>query len=163
MKKAVLLLISVAIIAGLMSCTTYSQRRSSSDRIIGLVNAQEGAWLGGATALPFLFDREIIVLERDSNMIWQNITNAGFSFEEIISVESIPVSSGDYRFFGDTFEVRTWFKNHLPRRASLVKINCKNGLYYMILGGRTRVRAESSGARRTLPAIHGFTGPVEVR
>ncbi|MCL2791473.1 MAG: hypothetical protein FWD87_00115 [Spirochaetaceae bacterium] len=161
MRKTVLFLISVWIIIGLLSCTTYSQRKSSSNKIVDLVNAQNSAVLSEITSLPFLFDREIIVLERDRNMIWQNISNAGFSFEGIISTESIPVSSGDYLFFGNTFEVRTWFEKYLPQRASLVKINTRNGLYYMILGSRTKVRINLPGGRGSFPTIHGFTGPVQ--
>jgi len=162
MRKTVLFLISVCIMAGLLSCTTYSQRKSSSDKIIDLVNTKNSVLLSGITKLPFLFDGEIIVLEKDSSMIWQNISNAGFSFEEIIKAESFPVSSKDYLLFGNTMEVKTWFEKYLPKKASLAKINCKNGLYYMILGPKKKIKTDgSSGAKKDYPAIHGFTGPVK--
>jgi len=157
MRKTSLFLILVWIIAGGLSCTTYSQKKSSSDKIIDLVNAQNSNVLSEITSLPFLFDKEIIVLERDRNMIWQNIGSAGFSFEKITDTESLPVSAKDYLLFGNTMEVKTWFEKYLPKRASLVKINCQNGLYYMILGSRTRVKTEAGGS---FPKIYGFTGPV---
>ena len=158
MRKTALLLILTGIMAGLFSCTTYSQKKSSSDKIIDLVNTKNTILLSGVTSLPFLFDREIIVLEKDSNMIWQNINNAGFSFEEIIATESIPVSSKDYLFFGNTMEVKTWFEKYLPKKASLVKVKCKNGLYYMILGGKKKLKTAGG---KDYPALCGFTGPVK--
>ncbi len=161
MRKTALLLISIVIITGLFSCTTYSQRKSSSDKVIDLVNTKNSALLSSATSLPFLFDGEIIMLEKDSSMIWQNINNAGFNFEEIIEVESIPVSAGGYLFFANTMEVKTWFEKYLPKKASLLKISCKNGLYYMILGGKKRVTTPDSGEKEIFPAICGFTGPVK--
>ncbi|MCL2480750.1 MAG: hypothetical protein FWF38_03455 [Spirochaetaceae bacterium] len=161
MRRTVLLLILVWIITGLLSCATYSQRKSSSDKIIDLVNTKNSVLLGEITKLPFLFDGEIIVLEKDSSMIWQNISNAGFSFEEIIDAESIPVSSKDYLLFGNTMEVKTWFEKYLPKKASLAKINCKNGLYYMILGPKKKVQTDASGAKKGYPAMCGFTGPVQ--
>jgi hypothetical protein len=160
MKKTVLLLISVGIIAGLLSCTTYSMKKTSSDKVIVLVNTKNSALLSEITSLPFLFDQEIIVLKKDSSMIWQNINNAGFNFEGIIGTESIPVSSKDYLLFGNTMEVKTWFEKYLPKKASLVKMNCKKGLYYMILGAKKKVKTDS-GENKDYPAICGFTGPVK--
>ena len=161
MKKIVFLLISVWILTGLLSCATYSQKKESSDKVIDLVNTKNSALLSEITTLPFLFDKEIIVLEKDSSMIWQNINNAGFKFEEIIGSESIPVSSKDYLVFGNTMEVKTWFEKYLPKKASLVKINCKNGLYYMILGNKKKVAASGTTGVKDYPALCGFTGPVK--
>ena len=160
MRKTILLFLLAWVVLGLLSCTTYSMKKTSSDKVINLVNTKNSIVLSEITSLPFLFDKEIIVLGKESSIIWQNISNAGFSFEEIIDAESISVSAKDYLFFGNTMEVKTWFEKYLPKKASLVKINCKNGLYYMILGGKKKA-ADSSGAKKDYPAICGFTGPVK--
>ena len=191
MKKILLIFAAVWMIsAGLLSCSSvpYSRWNSSSAKVIELINSPGDEYLTKITASPFLFDREIIILEKDIAMIWKNIDEAGFCFEEAYEAESMPVSAGDYRLFADTMEVKTWFEKYLPEKASVVKIKAKNGLYYMILGGKkwiTVVKEEpqfgfsfgyakgplfmrisnndddgTGPSNEAYPVIYGFTGPV---
>lgn len=189
-KRFFLFLLAGLFLALLSSCTSvpYSMWKSSANKVVTLVNSDGSAYLAELTKSPFLFDREIIILERDIEMIWKNIDDAGFVFQKGYEVESVPLSPGDYSYFGDTMEVRTWFEKYLPEKASLVKIQAPNGLYYFILGGRKWIRIEEEASpvsfgiyrrsrnfafgisagreedttvKKTFPVIYGFAGPVE--
>ncbi|MDX9801871.1 MAG: hypothetical protein RBT69_11110 [Spirochaetia bacterium] len=191
MKKSVFLLFAAALVflSGILSCTSvpYSQWNSSSAKIVDLVNSREDISLSELTYTPFLLDREIIIPEKDISMIWKNISESGFTFEEASEIGSIPIGAGDYSYFADTMEVRTWFSKYLPEKASLVKVDAKNGLYYFILGPKKwitpqkeepeisigyslgmgshmmmRLDEDKTGGskKKSYPSIYGFTGPV---
>jgi len=193
MKKSVNLVFASAIVlvflSGMLSCTSvpYSQWDSSSAKIVDLVNSGGDASLSGLTSTPFLLDGEIIILEKDISMIWKNIRESGFTFGKAYETESMPVSAGDYRYFADSMEVKTWFSKYLPEKASLVKIEAGNGLYYFILGPKKWIKVEKEepelsmgyslgfGPRmmmrfggdsqdetenKSYPSIYGFKGPV---
>ncbi len=161
MKKALLLFFAVWMIpAGLLSCASspYSQWKSSSGKVIALVNGGGDASLAELTETPFLFDGEIIMTEKDVSMIWKNIHEAGFRFEEALEAESVPVSSSDYSLFADTMEVKIWFEKYLPEEAALLKIKAENGLYYMILGEKKWIDAGDEAEEPLSFGIYGRMG-----
>ncbi len=193
MKKTVNLIFASAtvlvFISGILSCTSvpYSRWNSSSAKIVDLVNSGGDASLSGLTSTPFLLDGEIIILEKDISMIWKNIRDSGFTFEKAFETESMPVGAGDYGYFADSMEVKTWFSKYLPEKASLVKIEAKNGLYYFILGPKKWIKvakkepeismgysfgigprmmmryngdSPDESVNKSYPSIYGFKGPV---
>ena len=114
--------------------------------------------MSGLTSTPFLLDGEIIILEKDISMIWKNIRDSGFTFEKAFETESMPVGAGDYRYFADSMEVKTWFSKYLPEKASLVKIKAKNGLYYFILGPKKWIKVKKEDPELSMGYSFGI-GP----
>ena len=184
MKKAITMLILSVLI---VSCTTtpYSQWRSASEKVVDLINHPGEEYLEDITSKHFLFDRELIVLDKDISLIWFNLNNSEFAFTNGEITETIPVGPDDYKYFADTMEVKTFFKKYLPEDASLVKIQSSSGLYYLLLGSskyiyidkkvdfdrplkvkwfRTRDLSEyikRSGKKVKYPIVYGFKGPVK--
>lgn len=165
MKNPFFLFFTLLLTASLFfSCASapYSRWESSAEKVIELVNSGGDKALAAITASPFLFDKEIIILENDISAIWRNIYEAGFRFEDISDLESVEILADQYVLIGDSMEVKTWFEKYLPEKPSLVKIISEKGLFYMILGGKVKIKkSEAGGISGSYPAIYGFTGPVE--
>ncbi len=171
----------------LLSCTTapYSQWSSAAEKVVDLINHPGEEYLEDITSNPFLFDKEIIMLDKDISIMWFNLNKARFGLGNAVIKESIPVGAKDYKLFADTMEVKTYFSKYLPKDAALVKVQADNGLYYLLLGSSRyliidkkidfnrsgnhkwfRVQdfaayMERSGNKMKYPVIYGFRGPVE--
>ena len=120
------------------SCTTtpYSQREANVQKVIDLIQAGEAEALVAQSQLPFLFDAEIIMLERDLQTLWGNLSEAGFSMQNA-QVEYLgPAGRYSYPPFAESFEVRTFFKKYLPEKSSMVRITADNGEFFLLLGPR---------------------------
>lgn len=118
------------------SCTTtpYSQREANVQKAIDLIQAGDAETLVAQSRLPFLFDAEIIMLERDLETLWGNLSEASFEMENA-EVEYIgPAGRYSYPPFADSMEVRTFFKKYVPRKSSLVRITAENGEFFLLLG-----------------------------
>ena len=186
MKKAlILLMIFIAFL--FISCTSapYSQWDSSAEKVVDLINHPGEEYLEEITTNPFLFDGEIIVLDKDISMIWNNLNRSMFGFRNGVITESVPIGADDYTLFADTMEVKTFFSKYLPEDAALVKVQAENGLYYLILGSSKYINIdknvefsrplghpwfrlqdftdylERKGKKVKYPLLYGFKGPVE--
>ena len=185
--KKVLILLMIFITFLFLSCTTapYSQWSSSAEKVVDLINHPGEEYLEEITTNPFLFDREIIVLDKDISMIWNNLNRSMFGFRDGVIVESVPIGADDYTLFADTMEVKTFFSKYLPEDAALVKVQAENGLYYLILGSYKYVYLdkkiefsrplaidwfrikdlsdylERKGKKVKYPLLYGFKGPVK--
>ena len=186
MKKA-LILLTVLISFLIISCTSapYSQWDSSAEKVVDLINHPGEEYLEEITSNPFLFDGEIIVLDKDISMIWHNLNRSRFGFRNGVIKESVPLGPEDYTLFADTMEVKTFFSKYLPEDAALVKVESDNGLYYLILGSSKYVFIdkkvefdrpldhkwfriqdlsayfERNGKKVKYPIVYGFKGPVK--
>ena len=123
MKKALALLI-ILLSFVIISCTSapYSRWSSSAEKVVDLINHPGEEYLEEITSNPFLLDGEIIVLDSDISMIWNNLNRSRFSFRNGVIRESLPLVAEDYSLFADTMEVKTFFSKYLPDDASLVKV-----------------------------------------
>ncbi len=186
MKKALALLI-ILLSFVIISCTSvpYSRWSSSAEKVVDLINHPGEEYLEEITSNPFLLDGEIIVLDSDISMIWNNLNRSRFSFRNGVIRESLPLVAEDYSLFADTMEVKTFFSKYLPDDASLVKVEADNGLYYLILGSSRYVfidkkadfdrplenswfrlqdlknYLERNGKKVRYPVVYGFRGPVK--
>ncbi len=171
----------------LISCTSvpYSMWDSSAEKVVDLINHPGEEYLEEISSNPFLFDGELIVLEKDISMIWTNLNRSRFGFRNAVIESSVPVTPDDYALFADTMEVRTFFKKYLPEDASLVKVDSDNGVFYILLGsyryvtidkdvdfdrpielswfrvGDLKEYLQRKGAKEKFPVIYGFKGPVK--
>ncbi len=186
MKKAfILLMILISFL--IISCTSapVSQRSSAAEKVVDLINHPGEEYLEEITSKPFLFDGEIIVLDKDISMIWHNLNRSRFGFRSGEIMDAVPIGADDYTLFADTMEVKTYFSKYLPEDASLVKVKSDSGLYYLILGSSKYVAAdkkieisrpvelkwnrksdlsrymEREGKKIQFPLIYGFKGPVK--
>ena len=186
MKKALILLM-IPISFLIISCTSvpYSQWDSSAEKVVDLINHPGEEYLEEISSNPFLFDGEIIVLDKDISMIWNNLNRSRFGFKNGVIAETVPVGADDYKMFADTMEVKTYFSKYLPEDAAIVKVESDYGLFYLLLGSYKYVFIDKkadidrpqnigwfrmqdfqaymarNGKKVKYPVIYGFRGPVK--
>jgi hypothetical protein len=144
-KLLSLLLVLVLIVA---ACSTvpFAGREENIMKTVNLINLGDTAKLADLTQQPFLFDAEIVMMERDIEMMWRNISEAGFRIINPKLVEAMEVDSESYAQFGNSFEVETYFKKYLPEETTLARIVAENGEFLFLLHGK----------QEEYPQIYGF-------
>lgn len=151
--KQILRLGAVALVIAVMgvSCATIpvSQDQTRIEGLLAELNDAPIERLVELTARPFLLDGEIVILERDVEMMWSNLREVGFRFDDV-SVESVgPVTENDYLEFGDTMDVRVWFERYTAENAGLARVRTTHGQFLIVTGETDEVGLQ----------IFGFTGP----
>lgn len=134
------------------SCTTtpYAQREDNVQKVIDLINEGEAEALMAQSRLPFLFDGEILMLERDVRNMWENLAGADFSMKNAEHEYIGPAGRYSYPPFADSMEVRTFFKKYLPEKSSIVRITADNGEFFLLLGPRDETAPTIIGYRMNL-------------
>jgi hypothetical protein len=135
------------------SCATgpYVQKDDKVLKLVDLINRGGVGEVQGLSETPFLFDGEVLLLQKDVTALWTNLKTAGFTMRNGKVLGKEHISDNSYRAFGDSMEVRTFFKKYLDKNSSLVKIGSEGGGFYLILN------REVDG----YPKIQGFKGPVK--
>jgi hypothetical protein len=144
----------VLILLVLASCATkpYAQKEEKIFDLIRAINNGEAASKALAEA-PFLFDGEIILLQNHLTVLWRNLHMAGFRMYEASIVRNEFITENSYREFGDTMDVRAFFKKYTDENTSLVEVKARNGNYVFLLN------TEVNG----YPRIQGFKGGILVK
>lgn len=121
------------------------------ERLIGRINEGGAEERFALSALPFVLDREIIIVERDLRTLWTNLTDAGFALTdpELRSLEYGQESL--YRAIGETMDMEVYFDRYAPEDVSVATVAAREGTFLLILGERDRLA----------PVLHGIKGPVE--
>ena len=146
--------VPIALIWGalLLSCISPpSQRRSSIERVIGDIRSGDIDWIVGVSSRPFLFDGEVLLLERDLRTLWRNLTEIGDVFDEMELLDVGQVTDRTIGYFGDTMEVNAWFTRYAAKRAGYFTVRTKYGTILFLTGKRRGFR----------PLLYGMTGPLE--
>jgi hypothetical protein len=120
--------------------------------LINAINSGKAAALGLDEA-PFLFDGEILFLQNHLTVLWENLHTAGFRLYDAKIIRNEPIKEDSYLEFGDTMDVRTFFKKYLDKNTSLVEIRALSGTYVFLLN------KEVNG----YPRIRGFKGGFLVK
>jgi hypothetical protein len=146
--------VSVLIFLVLASCASkpYVQKEEKVFDLIRAINSGEAASKALAEA-PFLFDGEIILLQNHLTALWRNLHMAGFRMNDAVIVRSEFLNENSYREFGDTMDVRAFFKKYLDENTSLVEVKARGGNYLFLLN------TEVNG----YPRIQGFKGGILVK
>ena len=147
-KAAFVLLAALAFAA----CETVpvAQRENRVQTLLDNLNERDVDYAIGVSRTPFVFDQEIVVLERDIETMWNNLRNAGFSFRNHRIVEIRPVHAGSFREFGNTMDMEVYFDRYLAADGTIVEIDTDYGRFLMLVGDR----------RRFLPELFGMKGPL---
>ena len=147
-RVSVLLAASVLIAAVLLSsCASirFAQKEEDVLAVVSLINGGEAETLSGLSQTPFLFDREILMLEKDTKTVWNNLTDADFSLKRPAVGKIEPVSEESYKSFADVMEIEVFFEKYVPETAKIARVetdagpclfifNDKQDGYPMILG-----------------------------
>ena len=107
-----------------------AERRAET--MASLVEVGDTGGLLAASATPFLFDGEIVVLERDLQLIWDAITDIGLGTVSV--VETAPASEVGSEVFGITEGARVFLTRGLDRKARLVTLRTDRGPLWLLVG-----------------------------
>jgi hypothetical protein len=144
---------SLFVILLLTGCTTFNvkDREAGIYKIIDFINNGESEKLVTSSRIPFLYDGEIILLQKDIRLIWNTLSESNFSIKdpEITAMDNIDEQT--YTVFTTSMEGKVFFKRHLPKKTVITTVSAKNGTYYFLTGGDKK-----SGV-----TIFGMKGPVQ--
>jgi hypothetical protein len=105
------------------------------DKVVALIGAGDTDRLEKLTALPFLFDGEIIALPGDAGVLWQNLKAAGITLKGAKLIGITPARVDSYKLFADTWEVSVFFKKYVPKNGAIAEVRSDTGNYLLLLGG----------------------------
>lgn len=144
---------AAALVLLVLSCATgpYVQREDRIQRLVDLINKGGVNEVKGLAETPFLFDGEIVLLQKDLNSLWDNFKAAGFVMKNAKVLEIVRPAADSYKAFDDSMDVKTFFAKYLDRDTSMVKLAADGGVFYLLLG------KEVGG----YPKIRGLRGPVK--
>jgi hypothetical protein len=144
MKKILLLAAGVILIA---SCVTFKVDEDQVEKIIRLINKNDTEKLTKITATPFLLDAEIIALQGDAALLWENLKQAGFTLANARLVDLIPVKEDTYKLFSPSWEVEVFFKKYVPAKSVVARIQADNGSFLLLLDGEKKGYAQILGIK----------------
>jgi hypothetical protein len=144
--------LGILIVLVLAGCATPpSQREGAVERLVHRMNRGDVAERVELSALPFVLDQEIIILERDLLTLWANLGDAGFALSNP-TVTSLEYGQDSLSAaFGETMDMEVYFDKYAPEDVSVATVEADQGTFLLILGERDRFA----------PVLHGIKGPVE--
>jgi hypothetical protein len=145
MKKIPILFAGMLLVLG--ACVTFKVDEDEITKIIKLINAGDNKKLAQITQIPFLLDGEIIALQDDAGLLWQNLAQAKFTMRNAELVELVPVDKDTYKLFADTWEVDVFFKKYVPPKSMLAKLKADNGNFLLLLDGEKKGYAQILGIK----------------
>lgn len=150
-KRIVAGLLGLALIGVFTSCASIQRSRDQGSvrTVAGLINQRDAEALNDMSAVPFLLDQEIVVLDRDVAAFWRTALQVGFRVEEPELESGTRVTGESYREFYDSMEVRVFFSKYLRRNTRLLELTTRGEQRILLL-------VSGGGAARR---IHGFKGP----
>lgn len=127
MKKLILLFL--ALIPFLGSCASVYMRKSvrTAEAVAESIDQGDSGLPASWSAVPFVFDGEIIVSSSVVSDLWDGIVGAGFTLKNPVISSASPLSPEDYAVFRDSWEMKILFKNKLPRFSYKVTVEGVKG------------------------------------
>jgi hypothetical protein len=144
MKKILIPLICLIVIS---SCVTFEVDEDEVTKVIKLINKGDSEKLAKITQTPFLLDAEIIALEDDAALFWNNLAEAEFSLANPELVDIIPVEEGTYKLFSESWEVEVFFQKYVPENSVVAEIKTDNGSILLLLDGEKKGCAQILGIK----------------
>jgi len=131
--------------------TPPSQREGAVERLVQRIDEGDAEERFALSALPFVLDQEIIVVERDLRSMWRNLGSAGFALSKPELRSLAYGHNALYEAFGETMDMEVYFDRYAPEDVSVATVAAEEGTFLLILGERDRFA----------PVLHGLKGPVE--
>ncbi len=135
----------------LVSCASFQRSRDESDvqRIAGLMDAGKAQELADLSAVPFLLDRDIVVIRGDVADFWQGLAKAGFRLGGVKLESAEGVAGESYKEFADTMEVKVFFDKYAGAGSRILRLASGSGSRFLLLMGSDPFKT----------VIYGIKGP----
>jgi hypothetical protein len=148
-RTACVLSVLFVFVAG---CATVppAQQEERVEELVAFVNNAEAEALLEQSGRPFLLDSEIIEPSNDVYVMWRNMISAGWALPGAEIIGITPVSENTYSSYGSGLEMESYFSRRLPEGASIVRVQTRQAIWDLLLGGE----------RDGMPLIYGIRGPL---
>ena len=138
MKGKILALATITAIGGVAvtGCATFGtgSARGSVGKVVSLINMGEAEPLTESSAVPFVFEGEVLLRPSDVKAVWRNLSINGFHLDKPEIMETVEIDETSYRVFADTFEMKTYFRKYVPTGSTLSKVESGGKEYFLLLG-----------------------------
>ncbi len=108
----------------LTACASLRSVQKEGDvlALADLINTGDAGTLAELSAVPFLFDREILLLSRDTQILWENLTEGGFllSSAEVVRIGEVDGESS--LIFDDSMDVELFFRKYVPETSRIAVV-----------------------------------------
>lgn len=133
-----LTVIAVASAILFSSCASlrFEQKEEDVLALVSLINRGETETLSRLSQTPFLLDREILMLEKDTKTVWKNLTDAGFSLNQPALEKIEPVTDESYKTFAEAMEIEVYFQKYVPETAKIAHVETEGGPCLFILNDK---------------------------
>ncbi len=130
LKTMILVLLAVS----MASCAGFSGVVKESNVMDAVENLNSGnaAALVEGSALPFVFDGEILESDTQLKLLWNGLADAGFSIDNPMILQQRPVTAEDGDLFSQYWEIQTYFKNLITEDDIFVEVQGAGTSAYMI-------------------------------
>lgn len=142
--------IALAVVVVIAGCATVppAQDNDRVAELVAMLESADGAAVADQSAVPFLYNRELVARRADVALLWNTLSEYGFSFAGAQLDQVSPISEGDID--PGTFDEQVYV-DRLPEDAALAVVRIDGiGRMELILGGELD----------RLPMIYGMRGPL---
>lgn len=128
--------LSAAVLLSSCASVRFAQKEEDVLAVVSLINGGEAEMLSRLSQTPFLFDREILMLEKDTKTVWNNLAGADFSLKRPAVRKIEPVSEESYKSFADVMEIEVFFEKYVPETAKIAHVETEDGPCLFILNDK---------------------------
>ena len=134
----------------LTGCATLGARMAPGnvEKAIALINQGDADLLAQNSAVPFVFEGEVLLRSSDVAAIWRNLSINGFHLDERGVLEVGNTDDSSYHVFSGAQGMSIFFSKYIPSGSILARVESDGKEYYLLLG-------KVSGG---YPQILGITG-----
>lgn len=134
MKNVAALLMCAGVI--LSGCATFGTGSSQTpvDGVISMINSGDAGTLVEASALPFVYDGEIIMRVGDIETLWKNLSRNDFRIDDVRKIETAQISASSFRLFSPSKEMEFFFQRYVPDDAYTARLSRNSGDFILLLG-----------------------------
>jgi hypothetical protein len=147
-KSCWLLALAMFAAAALTGCATLGGGAGNVGKAVSLINQSDAELLTQNSAVPFIFEGEVLLRRSDVAAVWRNLSINGFRLSEEDVFDAGNIDDTTFRIFSDAEEMRVFFSKYVPFGSTLGRIKSGGKEYHVILGN-------VSGG---YPQILGITG-----
>lgn len=138
----------VVMVVVLAGCATLAGGAGNVGKAVSLINQGDADMLTQNSAVPFIFEGELLLRRSDVASVWRNLSINGFRLSEDDLLQVGTVDDTTYRVFSDADEMRVSFAKYVPPGSTLGRVSSGGKEFHLLLG-------QVSGG---YPQILGITG-----
>jgi hypothetical protein len=104
------------------------------EKAVSLINQGDAPALTESSAVPFVFDGEILLRASDVGAVWRNLSINGFRLDSEGVMGTSRVDDTTYQVFSEADEMRIFFSKYVPSGSVLGTVQSGGKTYYLLLG-----------------------------